>query len=393
MRATSTSICRCSAPAAARWWRRGSRRCARRCARGRRAARRGSSATRRDSLAAAWPAERAAARARSTQRGAPDIVWVARLGAAAPDDRRAAEAALSARARRAAAGRRAAAAPMIGLRRASVRARRAGAVGGERARRRGDRRAARRLVPARLERAEIERPAARPRTSSRIARMPAARSPASSCRGWSRTRRKSFRSRSRARGAAAGSRARCSTCICGGSPDLASRAVFLEVDEHNAPALRLYQRAGFREVGRRPNYYREPAAQPPPRWCCAAILAERAHGHGRARYAMSGRADCETETVTTPDKIDENHRGALRRQGHAHDRAAPRDRARAGRLRRSSRRRGALPALRRGRRAHLDLDRLSHRASCSRTPASSSATISARAARATSRSRKRITTI
>lgn len=32
-------------------------------------------------------------------------------------------------------------------------------------------------------------------------------------------------------------------------------AVFLEVDENNAPALRLYARAGFREVARRPGYY------------------------------------------------------------------------------------------------------------------------------------------
>jgi len=36
---------------------------------------------------------------------------------------------------------------------------------------------------------------------------------------------------------------------------LGSRAVFLEVDEDNAPARRLYTRAGFREVGRRPGYY------------------------------------------------------------------------------------------------------------------------------------------
>jgi len=36
---------------------------------------------------------------------------------------------------------------------------------------------------------------------------------------------------------------------------LAARMVFLEVDEHNVPAQRLYQRAGFREVSRRPNYY------------------------------------------------------------------------------------------------------------------------------------------
>jgi ribosomal-protein-alanine N-acetyltransferase len=36
---------------------------------------------------------------------------------------------------------------------------------------------------------------------------------------------------------------------------LGARAVFLEVDEANTPARRLYQRAGFREVGRRSGYY------------------------------------------------------------------------------------------------------------------------------------------
>ena len=36
---------------------------------------------------------------------------------------------------------------------------------------------------------------------------------------------------------------------------LGARAVFLEVDEHNAPACRLYRRAGFTEVGRRQGYY------------------------------------------------------------------------------------------------------------------------------------------
>lgn len=40
----------------------------------------------------------------------------------------------------------------------------------------------------------------------------------------------------------------------------AVRAVFLEVDEHNAPARRLYSRAGFREVGRRQGYYESGAA-------------------------------------------------------------------------------------------------------------------------------------
>jgi len=38
---------------------------------------------------------------------------------------------------------------------------------------------------------------------------------------------------------------------------LGARAVFLEVDEGNMPARKLYQRAGFREVGRRPGYYSE----------------------------------------------------------------------------------------------------------------------------------------
>jgi ribosomal-protein-alanine N-acetyltransferase len=36
---------------------------------------------------------------------------------------------------------------------------------------------------------------------------------------------------------------------------LGVRAMFLEVDEDNTPARRLYQRAGFREVGRRAGYY------------------------------------------------------------------------------------------------------------------------------------------
>ena len=36
---------------------------------------------------------------------------------------------------------------------------------------------------------------------------------------------------------------------------LGTRALFLEVDEHNTPARRLYDRAGFFEVGRRAGYY------------------------------------------------------------------------------------------------------------------------------------------
>ena len=38
---------------------------------------------------------------------------------------------------------------------------------------------------------------------------------------------------------------------------LGTRSVFLEVDEDNVPARRLYARAGFREVGRREAYYRD----------------------------------------------------------------------------------------------------------------------------------------
>lgn len=36
---------------------------------------------------------------------------------------------------------------------------------------------------------------------------------------------------------------------------LGALTVFLEVGEHNAPACRLYDRAGFQEVGRRQGYY------------------------------------------------------------------------------------------------------------------------------------------
>jgi ribosomal-protein-alanine N-acetyltransferase len=37
-----------------------------------------------------------------------------------------------------------------------------------------------------------------------------------------------------------------------------ARRVFLEVDEHNVPALRLYARFGFSEIGIRPAYYARP---------------------------------------------------------------------------------------------------------------------------------------
>jgi len=43
---------------------------------------------------------------------------------------------------------------------------------------------------------------------------------------------------------------------------LGVKAVFLEVDEDNAPARRLYLRARFRDVGRRPAYYAQGSAPP-----------------------------------------------------------------------------------------------------------------------------------
>ncbi len=39
------------------------------------------------------------------------------------------------------------------------------------------------------------------------------------------------------------------------------RTVFLEVEENNQPARRLYQRAGFQPVGRRERYYRDSNGQ------------------------------------------------------------------------------------------------------------------------------------
>lgn len=51
---------------------------------------------------------------------------------------------------------------------------------------------------------------------------------------------------------------------------LGVRIVFLEVDENNRPAIRLYDRAGFYERSRRPNYYAAPGANP-----AAALVLRR----------------------------------------------------------------------------------------------------------------------
>ena len=51
---------------------------------------------------------------------------------------------------------------------------------------------------------------------------------------------------------------------------LGARTVFLEVDEHNDPALRLYHRAGFHGISRRANYFSAGSGQ-----AAAALVLRR----------------------------------------------------------------------------------------------------------------------
>ena len=53
---------------------------------------------------------------------------------------------------------------------------------------------------------------------------------------------------------------------------LGVRTVFLEVDEHNAPAIKLYGRAGFREISRRANYYPASGAKSGAKPAAALVL-------------------------------------------------------------------------------------------------------------------------
>lgn len=51
---------------------------------------------------------------------------------------------------------------------------------------------------------------------------------------------------------------------------LSVKTLFLEVDENNASAIRLYRRAGFHDVAKRPNYYPAPGGK-----AAAALVLRR----------------------------------------------------------------------------------------------------------------------
>ena len=81
------------------------------------------------------------------------------------------------------------------------------------------------------------------------------------CRGWRRTRPKSCRSRLPPAIAAAACPRNLLLTHLGHLAGRGVRTVFLEVEENNQPARRLYQRAGFAVAGRRERYYRQPGGE------------------------------------------------------------------------------------------------------------------------------------
>ena len=208
--------------------------CAKRCAR-RRPARRGIIGTAADLLAAAWPAgERAAERGRAA-RGPRH-----RLGGAAWRRRE--------RKRRGRPSRSTCARPTRSrrtprgcraddrLRQPPVRARRAGALGSERA---ATPPPSPRLHAASFRRGwseqEVETLLLDRHVIAHRADHRRQACTASSCRGWLARRGRNSLGRGRARAAAgAGLRGRCSTLHLRRLAGLGARAVFLEVDEHNA---------------------------------------------------------------------------------------------------------------------------------------------------------------
>ena len=157
----------------------------------------------------------------------------------------------------------------------SVRARRARAVGSRKPRRRGDRRAAWRLVRPRLERAGGRRPAHRPprhrpsrhdrREHGRI--HPVARGRGRGGNPLGRGRRQQTRARPRAQDAqsafapagGAGRARRCSWRSTSTTPRRSGSTT--APDSAGSPAA--------------PNYYPAVGGKRPPRWCCAAIWFNR----------------------------------------------------------------------------------------------------------------------
>ena len=191
-------------------------------------------------IAAAWPAGEPPPLLVDPGRAGHRMGRPARRGGA--QDRRRADAALSARARRAAAGRRTVAAAMMGfLTRLFARGEPTLSEAGPR-----DAAAFAPLHAASFRRGwsedEVERLLLDPPGGRAPRHAAAESSPASSCRAWPPARRKSSRSRWRRGGADAASRGGCSIFTCGVSPASAFRTVFLEVEESNRPALRLYDR-------------------------------------------------------------------------------------------------------------------------------------------------------
>jgi len=145
----------------------------------------------------------------------------------------------------------------------------------------------------------------------------------------------------------------------------------------------VYQRpASTRWAGGRANY------QQGPDQAATALVLRRVSPLEFA--AMDGLAQSyDRGSRGTRDRAKANIEALCVAKGNAHDRAAPRDRARAGRFATipTSRSCTALRAVDK----HLDFHGVPGPSSCSRTPALSSGTTSAKAGRATSRFRNRIT--
>ena len=274
--------------------RRGDRACARRCA-PRRSARRASPARRRQLVAAHGRADPPPALVERMR--APDIGWVARLGARRAEGG-AAEAALPAsrpmRSRRTPPACRA----DDGVSAAPVRARRAGAV-------RGAVRATPRRIAA-LHAASFNRgwsdgesgaAADRPQRG----RGPRHDRPQRMC-GFILSRRAAdeaeILSVAVARAAAEGAlRDGCSICICARLAGLGARAVFLEVDEDNVPARGCMRAQVFARSAAATPITADADGKLRPRWSYGATLCKKPP---LSRLSHSVLCGCRGELVSTP---------------------------------------------------------------------------------------------